>query len=241
MKILLTCSFFFILTGLFAQQDSVAISILDKYIASIGGKEKILKVKSVITFSTCVIDGNTYDIEKYYKLPDKFVKRLLSMGVPVERWVYDGNKGMSDNVGKVADVLNENLAELNFEAKPFIEMNYKELGFMIKYDSIQYIDEKAVHVIKLVSPSQRNYIEYYDEEGFKVRRIEMKPNSESTISLITDYSDYREVNGILFPFTSSLLIDGKKISLFYSNIEVDSKIRDDFFTTTIVKKSNQKN
>jgi hypothetical protein len=73
------------------------------------------------------------------------------------------------------------------------------------------------------------FTEYYDvESGLKLRRVEPQMTPEGNFQVITDFSDHKAVDGILFPHT----IDqnaGMKFHFVASKILVNKPIGDSVF------------
>jgi zinc protease len=68
--------------------------------------------------------------------------------------------------------------------------------------SLQNIDGKDVYVVEFALPQGEKSIEYYDKaSGLKVQTLQVLQAPQGEVSVTVRYSDYKTVDGILFPHT----------------------------------------
>ena len=112
------------------------------------------------------------------------------------------------------------------QAYPFPEINFSKTGYSLQLaPTLDNVDGKDVYVITVTSPSGAISKKYYDAQtGFKVKDELITDQGNSSYA----YSDYKEVSGIMVPFTQTVSqqID---FTLTVSEVKVNSGLNDEDF------------
>ena len=96
-------------------------------------------------------------------------------------------------------------------------MNYTLLG-------IEDMNGKDVYVMKVVDGDNQSF-NYYDVNTFyKVKSLNIQKTEEDVVEVTRSFGDYKEVNGILFPYSSSLMLGEMGLDGKLTTIEINSKI-----------------
>ena len=92
-------------------------------------------------------------------------------------------------------------------------------------DNIKY-DVKDAYKIK----TKENSFNYYDaESGLLIMTEESTNQGGNTITSITKFSDYREVDGILYAFKREITAGPQKIEFEITSVIFNEEISDEFF------------
>jgi hypothetical protein len=88
--------------------------------------------------------------------------------------------------------------EIKENGKLFPELDFNKAGYKAEVASIKNIGGKDAYEVKVTMPSGNVSTYYYDvNTGFKIKAsMTGLRGGASTV----DYSDYRDVNGIMFPY-----------------------------------------
>ena len=87
------------------------------------------------------------------------------------------------------------------------------------------VDDKDAYVIDVSIDSGNPTKEYFDAEtGLKLR----KEVTSGTVSQSTSYSDYKEIDGIKFPY-SQTVTSSVEIPFKVTDIKINSGLRDEDF------------
>jgi len=82
----------------------------------------------------------------------------------------------------------------------------------------------------MVLPSGKRHIHYFDSEtGLKLREMEIEETSVGNATQIVDFGDYREVNGVKYPFRSQTYISNQAIPTLVQSVEFNKNLKDETF------------
>jgi len=203
-----------------AEAEPAAGQILDQYIQALGGAQQLADLKSFIATGISKgyegLGGNAA-FEMYAQAPDK---RGVWIHFPehpdrgISAWTYDGKTGWigaprgylgtyeltgNDLAGAKLDSL------LAFPGEIKTALTNWRVG---PEDTIQGHD---VYVVQGSEPGGLLGTLYFDKQThLLVRYVRRTPSPVGRITVQQDYDDYRDVNGIKFPFQYSFLwLDGR--------------------------------
>ena len=84
--------------------------------------------------------------------------------------------------------------------------------------------------IELKFPSGKRHIHYFDSEtGLKLWEVEITQTNIGDATQTTDYTDYREVQGLKFPFRIITYVGNQTISNVVESVELNKNLKDDTF------------
>jgi hypothetical protein len=84
--------------------------------------------------------------------------------------------------------------------------------------------------IELKFPSGKRHIHYFDSEtGLKLWEVEITQTNIGDATQTTDYTDYREVQGLKFPFRTITYVGNQTISNVVESVELNKNLKDDTF------------
>jgi len=209
-----------------------ATQILETYVEAIGGKEKLLQVEAlVMKMQMEAAPGMNLDVLMKQKQPNMFFMSVTMMGNVVSKQVLNGDKGMSMGMGQKQVLEGDQLAELKSQAIIFPELAYQKEGYQLELLGIEQIDNQDAYKIKITSPAGKVTTDFFSiVSGLKLRSISTQdagPMGQMTIS--TDYIDYKEVEGILFPFLVKQNVGPQVLNMKVSEIQINSGIKPDDF------------
>ena len=169
-----------------------AETVINKYIEAIGGKEKVMAVKTVMMVSNATIQGTPLVMTMKAAAPNKTSQIISVMGNTVQKAVFDGEKGYQEAQGQRNETVGEELEKAKSQNTLFEDLNYTS-GELLR---IEPLDGENAIVLK-----HNDEEVFYDmNTGFKVKSVSTvkTPDGKET-KVPTIFSDYKEVNGIKFP------------------------------------------
>ena len=191
-----------------AQPGPSADQMLDKYIQSIGGTEKLAALNSFIGKGT--YEG--YD-SYHEKVPMEIYARAPGQRTLVvhtqngdSTTTFDGSAGWVAAVDKPVHLLpllpGSELdgakldADLCFPAGIKQALSQWKTGF-----PVASIDDKEVRIVQGIAGGGSRMKLYFDSQtGLLVRQVRYTKTVVGTVPLQIDYSDYRDVDGVKLPF-----------------------------------------
>jgi len=199
-----------------------AASVLESYITAIGGLKAVNAVTSVMTAADVTIEGMPFKPTAVMKT---MAPNMSSMEMSIEgmgtvmKQKFDGAEGYAEQQGMQQPMSEDELAE-KAEEKGLFPETYLDASSLTLV-SLTAIEGVDVYKIKVKEDSYR----YYDAAtGLLVRTEKSEEAQGQTITSVQDLSDYREVNGVLFPFVQKITAGPQVIGLTASEIVVNEGV-----------------
>lgn len=205
--------------------------VLDKYIQAIGGKEKLMGVKDLTMNMEAEAMGSKIEMNLIQKEPGKVYQAFVVMGQKQET-IFDGTKGKINAGGQVQALPEDQIADTKEQAVLFTEMRFKELGYEAKLVGTEQLNGQNVYVVESTSPTGKKQNLFFDAKTFlKVKESSSVTGPTGQVQTVSsELSDYREVDGIKFPYSRTLVGAAPiPLELKISVIKVNSGVSDDVF------------
>lgn len=185
-----------------------AQNVVDKYLAAIGGKDKVMAVKTMMMTANATVQGTPIVMTSKMATPNKMVQEISVMGNVMQKTVFDGEKGFMEGRGQKMDMPAEQIADAKAANAIFSDLNYTT-GTL---DRIEPVDGKNMMVLKF-----NNTEVFYDMTTWlKVQEVKtVKTPDGKEVKVPTTFGDYKEVKGIKFPYTI-----GQKMGPMDLNFEI---------------------
>lgn len=212
-----------------------AASVVDAYIKAVGGADKLNAIKDMKYTANGSLQGQEILVSKKYKSPDKYYSEvsLPGMNLVAAKVILNGDSVHMEQMGRPTPVTDESARKgLQEESIIFPELLYNQAGsgYSMKLTSIKNIDDVDAYELIVTSPSGETTTEYFDvKTGLKIRELKSIELMGANQEVSSDYKDYKEVNGILFPYTIHLDQGMYNYTLTISSLEVNSNIPDTDF------------
>ncbi len=197
-------------------------SVIKNYIQAVGGEKKLKKVKDISLSATTSMQGMTLSYDTYRKAPNKIKVEIGSGGMTFSKQIFDGLKGVVHSPMGKQELNGDILEEMKTQAIMNPELDYAKHGFKPELLGIQSVNEKDAFKVSLVGPNAKTTTNFYDVASGLLVRTE-GPNGT------VEYSDYRDVNGIKYPFSIKQSLGPQVIDLKVVSIKVNTKLKDDLF------------
>ncbi|PQJ75356.1 M16 family metallopeptidase [Polaribacter gangjinensis] len=185
-----------------------AQTVVDKYLAAIGGKDKVMAVKTMMMTANATVQGTPIVMTSKMATPNKTLQEISVMGNVMQKTVFDGEKGFMEGRGQKMDMPAEQIADAKAANAIFSDLNYTA-GTL---DRIEPVDGKNMMVLKF-----NNTEVFYDMTTWlKVQEVKtVKTPDGKEVKVPTTFGDYKEVKGIKFPFAI-----GQKMGPMDLNFEI---------------------
>jgi photosynthetic reaction center cytochrome c subunit len=179
-----------------------ADQILAKYLDALGGLAAIDKLKTVVMKGTYTgANGEALSYEIYMTAPDKFDIIVTTQQGTIERG-FDGKVGWEKEPRGVTELAAGVLAGLKEKFLFYSNIKLKEQFTQLRVGRRDKIGDRDVVVLNGRTADNRREQLYFDAQtGLLLRRIRYMPTMIGVIPEQTDFDDYRDVEGIKFPFT----------------------------------------
>ncbi len=176
-------------------------SILDHYLAAMGGKAALDAVSSrTMKGSLDLGGGRVMALEIQQKAPDRYLQSLSTpRGLMLQG--FDGRAGWTSRGGKVAPAEPKQLAEIRQEADLHFPAHIKE-----RFDKLTVLARESVDghdaftVAAKGADGSHELLSFDAATGLLTRRLAFETTVLGRTSVETTYQDYRSVDGLMVPF-----------------------------------------
>ena len=199
--------------------------VINTYITAIGGVKKLKKIKDATINSGATMQNMPISLDLYFKAPDKMLLQVGSGAMVFAKQIYNAGKGLSSSPmnGETKPIEGDELAAMKESAMIFPEMYYSSLGYTSELLGIEeQKNQKQYYKVQVNKGGDRKDIEYYDTQTGLKMRVESKDQ-------FTEYSDYKAVDGIMYPHGLTQNMGPQTINFVVSSVKLNSKLKDDLF------------
>jgi predicted Zn-dependent peptidase len=202
-------------------------TIFENYLNAIGGLDEINKIKSISTIATVKIQNApfspTAEIKQKHPNLNSLVMTVEGMGTLMSQ-KFDGENGYIEQMGQKIpfeeDQINSEKEKLGLFEETYLDSNKMEII------SLNPIDGKDLYKIKVNGKSFR----YYDAAtNLLIIKEETVNVAGNEITSTTKYSNYKEIEGVLFPYKREITSGPQTVVFEISSIKFNEEIDDSFF------------
>jgi zinc protease len=181
---------------LVADAAMTAEKVLEKYLTSVGGADKVASVKTAKISMDANYEGTPRTIAFAYDSQNgRYVQKVSSSGDVIQKTSLANGKGSMTEQGKTIEMDPAQLAEAQLNSYLFPEAVYKANGYTVMLDGLKNVEGKAAYKVIISAASGAKLINYYAQDsGLKVKY-------ENPASGDTYYGDYQATNGVLLPMS----------------------------------------
>ncbi|MDA1184827.1 MAG: photosynthetic reaction center cytochrome c subunit family protein [Acidobacteria bacterium] len=182
-----------------------AEEIFARYIEAIGGAEAVGRITSVVATGTYA-GFDTLDrevpLEIYAQSPNRRTLVAHWGGDDDLIWAFDGTNGwrvQPTAPAPLIELTGGNLVGASIDAMVSFPAQLSQAfdEFQVGYSEV---DGQEVEVVRGIKAGQRPVNLYFDESGTLIRLVRWTETGAGPVPVQTDYSDYRDVEGVQMPF-----------------------------------------
>ena len=174
--------------------DVTAESVINKYIKSIGGTEKLKSVSSIEIKATANLQGTVLEMYSLKNNQNQSLMTMTAMGMTLVKSVFNKYQGYNEVNGQRIPLSDEELEQAIINSALFSELNF-DLG-SIELVGTSVVNEERAYEIKI---TDNKSIFYSAETGLKLKEFESQEVDGNLITGEVFYKEYKEVDGILIP------------------------------------------
>ncbi len=203
--------------------DITAKEVVQKYIAAIGGRDKLLAVNDLTQEISLSVMGQQATVKSYQKKPEWLMVETQMGGMTLSKQVFDGKTmSVSSPMGKQAFTEGPVFTQARIQATLFPELHYETLGVSISLLGAETLNGEDVYRVEVVNPEGSKAYDYYSmDSGLKLQTR----SDEASVT----YSDYQSVDGILFPFQVVQEAGPQQIEMKLVEVKINSGLQDGLF------------
>jgi len=218
--------------------------IINNYFKNTGGIENWKKLEGVKMSAKMNQGGMEIPLEIVQLKGGKQYTKISMQGMTFMTNVFDGEVLWSTNMQTMgAQKMDAEMTEMfKKQNKHFPDpfLNYKEMGYNVEYLGAETIDGAETLKLKLTmepvtigGQETENVIYYYfDKEKFipVALESEVKAGPQKGVVQLIKFSDYQEVDGLMFAFSMAIGIkDGPSQAMTFDSIELNPEVEPGIF------------
>jgi predicted Zn-dependent peptidase len=198
-------------------------TVLDGYIAAIGGEKAVTGVKSLFVTGASEIEGAPAPLSYVSKKDTKgrvFFKLELVGMMELSKQVVGDKTGYSAAQGQKKDLTPEEFAEKKATATTFEELLLSKKAD-VTLDGIEPINGSDAYAIKNGKTTL-----YYDvKTGLKVMSSTTTEKNGQKMTSTISFNDYKEVKGIKIPYVI-VMSQGREIEIKVTDVKINEGVSD---------------
>lgn len=206
-------------------KDMSAKDVVDNYLKAAGGADKIKSIKDFSYTAKGNVQGQGIELIYKYKSPDRILSTisLTASNTVVQKELVNGDSVSVMAMGQPQQVDDATKKLIKEEAIPFAELQFSNPGYELTLaPMLANVDGEDAYEVIISSGSGHTIKEYFDATtGLKIKKTLSTSQGPSS----TTYSDYKELNGIMIPY-SETIITSVEIPLKVTDAKIDSGLTD---------------
>jgi zinc protease len=200
-------------------EGMTAENVVNNYFEAIGGKDKVMAVKTTMTIANATIQGTPLVMTMKAAAPNKTSQEISVMGNTMQKAVFNGEKGYQEAQGQKKEMTAEEISKAKAESALFKDLEYAS-GELVRIEPLE--GENAI-VLKYNDTEV-----YYDmTSGLKVKEVKTAQTPDGKeMKIPTVFADYKEVSGIKFPHAIGLKSGPMNLDFVVKEIKVNEGVSD---------------
>ena len=211
--------------------------VLEKYILAMTqstslaqAQKKIGKVKNVLQKASLSSDKIPFPLKSFdlYTSDGVRAERIEFNGNVAQSKYYDGMTGFEKNMQTGKTPFDDNkmkAAKLDKALIPEMDWMKTENATVVSMMGIEEENKKEYYVIRVSTDPKNESLHYYEKGTFlKWKTVKTVVNKEESFNAITEYSDYRAVKGLMFPYQSVLNAGSMTFNQKIDEILINGKV-----------------
>ena len=234
--LILLLLFFSVISNLFAQ-DSIsfnkqitASAIIDKYVEAIGGADLYSKIEDRAIYFSGTSFGQNISIIIMQKAPNKLYQEVIAGEVHQKKY-FDGENCVLILGDNKIEIEGDELERLKIDAAIDFLLNPREYNVNIEFAGKEMCDSIECNKIKMILPSENVWFQYFDSStGLRKKETKEIQTPTGNFDQTTYYSNYKNVDGLSFPFKIRQILGVQNTVLNVDSIKINTGLPDSIFT-----------
>lgn len=204
-----------------------AYKLIEDYLHALGGKEELKKITSVKSHIAMEMMGQQITGTDIQLAPNKQAIEMKMGAMSVYKKVFDGIKGYQGQMGQKKDFDEKEIKEALDQRTIIPQLSYIGADFKTSYLGTGKVGTEDAYKLKVIKPSGKASVEYYSMKTSLLLREESSTTTpQGEVSVTTDYSNYKKVGNVLFPFTITQVAGEQEIVMNATDIKVNEGVSD---------------
>jgi predicted Zn-dependent peptidase len=175
-------------------ENMTAVAVMSRYFDAIGGKSKAAVIKTSKMEAVAEIQGMKLNMSYVYdETEGMFSNKVSLMGNVASHVLVKDGKASVTGMGNTQELNDEQFEAIKMSMFIFPELHFEDLGYSLELMGIHDLEGENAYKIVVSNPTGTSQVNYYSvASGLKI-----KTESQENGDMI--YTEYEEVDGILYP------------------------------------------
>jgi outer membrane lipoprotein-sorting protein len=144
--------------------------------------------------------------------------------------LYDGTKAAMIIGDEITEFDNKKLGKLKLEAAMNFLLDPEAYGVSLELTGIETVDSIDCYKIELTTEGGTNWVQFYAiDSGLKIKEVKEVETTQGSFQQQTFYSDYKEVDGLKFPFNIKQSFGMQTVEMKVSSVKLNVGLKDSVF------------
>lgn len=203
--------------------DVTIADVAAKYLEAIGGRAAVEKVKSLSAEATAEVQGMPLNLKTINQEGGAMSLVMAMNGAVMQKMVFDGTDGYIEAQGQKIPMPDEMKASFTDNKHVFPELYFAtDTGYQL--GAVETVNGEEVYVVK---KNDKTYY-YSTKTGLKTGEAEKQSMAGKKVVIPTYFSDYKEVEGVKYPFTLKQNLGGMDVSFAVKEYQINKATEADF-------------
>ena len=215
-----------------ATTDKVsAYDVVQAYLKAIGGKDELMKVKSVATELEMDMMGRAINGTDKKMVPNKSLTEMKMGAMTVYKKAFNGTTGYQQQGPQKVDFNLDETKEAAAVKGIFDQLYYTSgSGHAVEYIGAGKVGTEATYRLKVKSPSGKTSVEQYSTKtGLLLQTESTEKAGDQEIDVTITYGDYRKVGNIMMPFKILSSQAGQEFDMKATSIKINEGVTEEDF------------
>lgn len=184
--------------------DVTATTVIADYLSAMGGKDKVMGIKSMSTTASMDMMGQSATIKMYQMEPSKFNMTVNVNGMTVQEMKVNGDKASVGGMGanQVMSKGDPGFDDMAEQATMVKALKYMEPGYELELKGIEDVDGEKAYKVAIMTPSGKKSTDFYSvTSGLLLKAINTNSTPQGDQVITNLFKDYKAVDGIMMPYT----------------------------------------
>jgi zinc protease len=216
------------------QQLPEGKKVFENYLKAIGGKEALAKVKNISVIAEMEIKGVGVKgkITRYGARPDKFYAKVELLGIGTIPRGYDGKVmwEIHPDPSRGPRLITGKEKEMMMHLARFDLADYEKQFKTIECIGQEKVNNEDCYALRFTPLKAAPYTSCYSKKSWlELKKTFTIPSQMGEIEVTQLWSDYKEVNGVKYAFTSLEKSPGSEIMIKTTSVKHNAELPSDCF------------
>lgn len=218
-------------------RDRTAEQVMEAYVAALGGKQAIGRIRDLRIEMSAEVGGMTLAMTNWYGEGGQFRSETRVGSTVVQEVILDGRRAMSRGPQGVQELEDIDLEQVKRAAYPVPEVAPSRMAESMALVGRTQVNGREAYRLDIQTHAGTTITDHYDAvTGLRLRREELLNMGGRSVMITTEAADLEPVDGVLFPRT--IMQSGGPmgtITMKVTSIAVNKGLLPGFFETGLPK------